>query len=149
MESRYREGKGKKQNIVSTRDLLSLTLQSPEIKAEGGLTLAVAHLLERGLVAERVLARLDDERETGGDGLGGLRRLGLLRGGHREFLRSRVGGRRGWMADGALAGCSTFCPFDRLSTAVAQNYTAAQQGLMSFRRVPEPLRRWGFILTPG
>ena len=36
------------------------------------LTLAVAHLLQRGLVAQSVFTRLDDEGEPGRDGLGGL-----------------------------------------------------------------------------
>jgi hypothetical protein len=72
------------------------------------LTLAVAHLLERALVPKRVLARLDDERETRGDRLGGLRRLGLLvghGGGHGEEVEE-VLRKGGWGLDesGGLAG---------------------------------------------
>lgn len=35
-----------------------------------GLTLAVAHLLEGGLVAQGILSRLDNEGKTGSNGLG-------------------------------------------------------------------------------
>ena len=52
--------------LVSSRDLLSLTLQSPwkEIR-KVYYTFAVSHLLQGRLVSERVLSRLDDESETG------------------------------------------------------------------------------------
>ena len=33
-------------------------------------TFAVSHLLQGGLVSKKVLSRLDDESETGGNGLG-------------------------------------------------------------------------------
>ena len=46
------------------------------------LTLAVAHVLERGLVAQAVLARLDDERELSRNRLSRLSSLGLFGGGH-------------------------------------------------------------------
>jgi len=59
--------------LISSRDLLSLTLQSPgkEVR-KVCCTFAVSHLLQGGLVSERVLSRFDDESETGGDGLGGF-----------------------------------------------------------------------------
>ena len=58
---------------VSSRDLLSLTLQSPWKEVERlYCTFAVSHLLQGGLVSERVFSRLDDESKTGGDGLGGF-----------------------------------------------------------------------------
>jgi len=40
--------------------------------SENGRTFAIAHLLERRLVAERIFARLDDEGKTSGNRLGGL-----------------------------------------------------------------------------
>ena len=67
----------------SAQGTFSASRSSPRRESKRKVrTLAVAHLLESSLVAERVLARLDDEGETGGDGLGGLCRLGLLGGGH-------------------------------------------------------------------
>ena len=58
---------------VSSRDLLSLMLQSPWKEVERlYCTFAVSHLLQGGLVSERVFSRLDDESKTGGDGLGGF-----------------------------------------------------------------------------
>ena len=69
------------------------------------LTLAVAHVLERRLVAEAVLARLDDERETRRNGLGGLGSLGLFGGGHCVCVEEeRNGGEGGGCLDGALGG---------------------------------------------
>ena len=55
------------------------------------LTLAVAHVFERGLVAQAVLAGLDDQRETRRNGLGGLGGLGLFGGSHCEC--------RGWLKE--------------------------------------------------
>jgi hypothetical protein len=45
-------------------------------------TFAVSHLLQGGFVSERVLSRLDDESETGRDGLGGFGGFGLFGWGH-------------------------------------------------------------------
>ena len=59
--------------IDQPRDLLSLMLQSPWKETRKlYCTFAVSHLLQGGLVSERVLSRLDDESETGRDGLGGF-----------------------------------------------------------------------------
>ena len=70
-------------HIVSIRDLLSLRSSPRRDKPQRKvLTLAIAHLLQRGLVTEVVLARLHDERETRGNALGALRGLALLGGGH-------------------------------------------------------------------
>jgi hypothetical protein len=78
---------------VSSRDLLSLTLQSPQKESRKACcTFAVSHLLQGGLVSERVLSRLDDESETGGDGLGGFGGFRFFGGGHGDrtfFLVSR------------------------------------------------------------
>ena len=64
---------GYRLRLISSRDLLSLTLQSPWKEARKVYyTFAVSHLLQGGLVSERVLSRLDDESKTGGDGLGGF-----------------------------------------------------------------------------
>ena len=74
------------------------------------LTLAVAHLLQRRLVSQSVLARLYDERETGGNGLGGLRRLGLLGGGHRDEIGRGREGRRAWAAAGVVLAFAAAVP---------------------------------------
>ena len=69
--------------LISSRDLLSLTLQSPWKEAgKGCCTFAVSHLLQGRLVSEKVLSRLDDQSETGRDGLGGFGGFGFLGGGH-------------------------------------------------------------------
>ena len=79
--------KGRERKIfVSTRDLLSLTLQPPErLARQNVLTLAVAHLLKRRLVAKAVFARLYDERKTRRDALSGLGSLAFLGGSHRRW----------------------------------------------------------------
>lgn len=82
---RFCRKEGKEKNIYQHKGPSQpQTLQSPGVELlETVLTLAVTHLLQRRLVPQRVLARLDDEGETGGDRLGRLCRLGLLGGGHR------------------------------------------------------------------
>jgi hypothetical protein len=56
------------------------------------LTFAAAHLLEGRLVAQGVLARFDDEGESGRDGLGRLCCLGFFCRGHGWWLLEFVGG---------------------------------------------------------
>ena len=73
---------GYRSRLVSSRDLLSLTLQSPWKEVGKVRTFAVPHLLQGGLVPERVLSRFDDESETGGDGLGGFGGFRFFSGGH-------------------------------------------------------------------
>jgi hypothetical protein len=69
--------------LISSRDLLSLTLQSPWKEARKGYcTFAVSHLLQCRLVSEEILSRLDDESETGSDGLCGFGGFRFLGGGH-------------------------------------------------------------------
>ena len=69
--------------ILSAQGTFSASRSSPREEGKRTvLTLAVAHLLESRLVAKAVLARLDNEGQTGSDGLGGLCSLGLLGGGH-------------------------------------------------------------------
>ena len=72
------------ENTSSAQGTFSASRSSPrrESRSEMVLTLAVAHVLERGLVAEAVLARLDDERKPRRDALGRLGGLGLLGGCH-------------------------------------------------------------------
>ena len=69
--------------LISSKDLLSLTLQSLwKESRKVCCTFAISHLLQGGLVPERVLSRLDDESETGGDGLGGLGGFRFFGGSH-------------------------------------------------------------------
>lgn len=68
---------------VSSRDLLSFIAPAPSGESqELHSTFAVTHLLKRRFVPKSVLARLDDEGETSGNGLGRLCCLGLLSGSH-------------------------------------------------------------------
>ena len=81
---------GYRSRLISSRDLLSLTLQSLWKEARKVCcTFAVSHLLQSGLVSERVLSRLDDESETRGDGLGGFGGFRFFCGGHGLPLVSR------------------------------------------------------------
>ena len=60
-------------------------------------------MLEGGLVAQAVLAGLDDKRKTRRNGLGGLGSLGLFGGGHCVCVEEeRNGGEGGGCLDGAL-----------------------------------------------
>ena len=86
--------RGKREGCSSAQGTFSASRSSPRReRMRKGRTLAVAHLLEGRLVAEGVLARLDDEGKARRDGLGGLCCLGLLGGGHRGGGEGR---RRRW-----------------------------------------------------
>ena len=74
---------GYRSRLISSRDLLSLTLQSPWKEARKSYyTFAISHLLQGRLVSEKVFSRFYNEGETGSDGLGGLGGFRFLGGGH-------------------------------------------------------------------
>lgn len=72
-----------KQKISSAQGTFSASRSSPRKDRERSIhTFAVPHRLESGLVAEAVLAGLDDKGEPGRDRFGALCGLGLLDRGH-------------------------------------------------------------------
>ena len=74
---------GYRSRTISSRDLLSLTLQSPWKEARKAYyTFAISHLLQSGLVSEEVFSRFYNKGETGSDGLGGFGGFGFFGGGH-------------------------------------------------------------------
>ena len=92
-------------SIQLAQGTFSASRSSPrrESRDETLLTLAIAHVLQRGLVAQAVLARLDDERETRRDGLGRLGGLALLGGCHLyEYGMEGAADGGGGGLDGAL-----------------------------------------------
>ena len=101
-----RRGEEERQEELSAQGTFSASRSSPRReRRRKGRTLAVAHLLEGGLVAERVLARLDDERETRRDGLGRFGGLALLGGCHfNEYGMEGAADGGGGCLDGALGG---------------------------------------------
>ena len=98
---------------LSAQGTFSASRSSPPWKEAGEIygTFAISHLLQSGLVSEKVLSRLYNESETGGNGLGRFGGLGFFGWGHGGGLfcvrGAKIGlfvDRRGWLYS-LVAGC--------------------------------------------